>query len=126
MSDIISIQGLDKAEVLAALYHQATLWEGAIVVEPPFQHVAPEPLTVAAAREILDRSGGVVGAVNGKSLQVSLEGDLLDPARYDRSNGKGTAARAIAMVIRCKDSAAASSVCQGRPKLASGNATPAS
>lgn len=82
----ISLKGLNKAEVLAALYNNA---------RPQgmgFLHYAPEPMTTEQAAELLQD----YTYLKGRVMKVDLSGDELATWLYDRDNGKGAAASAIA------------------------------
>lgn len=101
MSDIISIKGLDKAAVFAALYNVARP-QGA-----GFLQYDPTPITAEMARKMMElgddtkRDFGHNGGnlyfdyVKGRVMKVDLSRDELDPRLYDRDNGHGSAARAI-------------------------------
>lgn len=88
MSDI-SISGLNKAVVLAALYNNA---------QPQglgFLHYNPEPMTTAQAEQVLE-STTYFDYLQGRVMKVSLASDEYFNGRlYDRDNGQGAAARAI-------------------------------
>lgn len=89
MTDKISIAGLSKARVLAALYNNSRpLGMG-------FFQYDPEPMTEQEAQSFLGADGGYFDYVNGRVLKVDLRGDSFDPCLYDRDNGKGAAAAAI-------------------------------
>ena len=81
---MISIAGLDKAEVLAALYNAA---------RPQgmgFLQYKPEPMTDREAREILDGGQDYFDYLNGRAMKVSLKSaDQLEERLYDRDNGAG-------------------------------------
>jgi hypothetical protein len=88
--DEISLQGLDKAEVLAALYNASRpLGLGAL---DPRAHSS---LSVAEARVLLEQRTHF-DYLHGRVMKVRLEGDAFFPGLYDRDNGAGAAARAIA------------------------------
>ncbi len=102
---MISIQGLDKAAVLAALYN-ASAPRGM-----GFLQYVPGPMTVEQAREVIAKRGDDMKAmfgvslhgsmyfdyVNGRPLKVDLKGEELNPAGYDGANGgAGAAERALA------------------------------
>jgi len=85
----ISIVGLDKAEVLAALYNAA---------RPQglgFLHYDPAPMTHQEAEALL-RQTTYFDYIKGRVLKVDLSGDEFDPSLYDRDNGQGAAERVIA------------------------------
>lgn len=84
----ISLEGLDKAEVLAALYN-ASKPQGM-----GFLHYDPEPMGTEEARSLLeDRT--YFGYLKGRVMKIDLGGDTLDTRGYDRDNGEGSAAQAI-------------------------------
>src|SRR3990172_3014512 len=92
MSEKISIAGLDKADVLAALYNTA---------RPQgmgFLHYTPDPMTKEEAAELL-KSGTYFDYVKGRVLKVNLAGDEVDPWGYNRDNGE-TAAELVIAVLR--------------------------
>jgi hypothetical protein len=88
----IDITGLNKAEVLAALYNKAST---------PGFFSGKETMTLKKAEKILDsveltRDGRVYfDYLNGRVLKVYLDRDLLRTALYDRDNGTGAAYAAI-------------------------------
>ena len=97
MSEKISIAGLDKGEVLAALYNSAKP-QGLGVL-----HYDPSPMSAEEARTMF--ASVISGAysdgrayfdyVKGRVMKVELSGDEFDPRLYDRDNGSGSAQRAI-------------------------------
>lgn len=89
MSDSIDLKGLNKAEVLAALYN-ASKPQGM-----GFMHYTPEPMTTEQAADLLERQT-YFDYLSGRVMKVDLAGDVLDPWGYDRDNGNGAAARALA------------------------------
>jgi hypothetical protein len=91
---VISITGLDKGAVLAALWNNAAL--------PP-AHVFPNPRTrpmtageghSALMVAIAARATGF-DYHEGRILKVNLASDEIDPWGYDRDNGNGLAERVI-------------------------------
>ena len=83
---MIDITGIDKADVLAALFNAATPQPGDEYVMPP-----------AKARILIDghpRKSLVFGEMNGRMLMVDLVDDF-DPTAYDAEQGEGAAAAAI-------------------------------
>jgi hypothetical protein len=91
--DKIDIKGLDKAELLSALFNAATPvgkgFESAIkgyVMTVEFASIA----VVAAGVERIDYLKGV-------PLKLVISGDELDPFLYDRDHGEGRAA----MIVEC-------------------------
>lgn len=84
----VSIVGLDKVDVLIALYNNS---------RPQgmgFLHYDPKPMTRDEAEKLLQRST-YFDYLNGRVMKVNLEGDDFDPWLYDRDNGEGSAQRAI-------------------------------
>lgn len=88
----IDITGLNKAEVLAALYNNARTLS--IFSDK-------ETITIRNAEKILDsveltRDGRVYfDYLNGRVLKLYLDRDTIDPALYDRDNGQGATYAAI-------------------------------
>lgn len=90
MSEKISLVGLDKAAVLAALYN-ASKPQGM-----GFIHYNPAPMTIEQAQHLLDQSPRkYFDYLAGRVMKVDLSGDELDTWCYDRDNGEGAAAAAI-------------------------------
>ncbi len=92
MSDshpFIAIGHLKKAAVLAALYNASRpLGMG-------FMAYNPEPMTIDQAETLLQRQTDF-DYLQGRVMKIRFSGDMLDPRLYDRDNGQGAAARAIA------------------------------
>jgi hypothetical protein len=95
MAEPINIAGLDKAAVLCALFN-ACAPGGALAFLAAV--AAPQDMTMEEARELLAQSPRF-DYVRGRPLKVSLDGDLLDPRLYDRDQGQGAAARALAGLL---------------------------
>lgn len=96
MTENVDISGLDKAEVLAALFNASR------PQRMGFHHPhCLEDLTVASAQEILEGEPRFpwnpfkFDYVNGRPLKVDLRGDTFDPTSFDENNGEGAAARAV-------------------------------
>lgn len=88
MTDQISIKGLNKATVLAALYNASS------PQRMGFMAYDPAPMEVEEAQDIL--SGQTYfDYLKGRVMKIDLSGDDLSPWDYDRDNGAGTAARVI-------------------------------
>ena len=109
---MISIKGLDKAAVLAALYNASH------PLRMGFLHYDPKPMTIEEAREMIGAGDDTTQAfgkfvhgdrqlyfdyLKGRVMKVDLSGDELDPRLYDRDNGQGAAARAIAALTADSD-----------------------
>lgn len=91
MSNEIDITGLDKADVLAALYNASRpLGLGALFYTP--QGMTHEEAQAAIAQ------GTDFDYLHGRVMKVNLAGDSFDPWLYDRDNGYGAAERAVASV----------------------------
>lgn len=94
MSDTIDISHLNKAEVLAALYN-ASKPQGLGLL-----HFNPAPMTTEEAAELLGRQANpreiYFDYLKGRVMKVNLLPNQLDPFLYDRDNGNGEAARALA------------------------------
>jgi hypothetical protein len=86
---MIDITGLDKAEVLMALYGAARVQGLGIF------HQRREPLPYDEAVAVLARTS-YVDYLHGRVLKVELGGETLDEYLYDRDNGPGAALRALA------------------------------
>ena len=84
MSDKVSIEGLDKAEVLAALFNGART-QGLGFLQP-----SSGAMETPEARELLKRGAGF-DYLKGRVLKVNLSEDNFDPWGYDRDNGQGAA-----------------------------------
>ena len=88
----ISLEGLDKAAVVPALYNASKpLGMG-------FLYYDPLPMTIEEARELLKESVDF-DYLKGRVMKVYLGGDELDPWGYDRDNGQGAASRAISALV---------------------------
>jgi len=85
---MIDIRGLDKAEVLAALYN-ASRPQGMGLL-----HFDPKPMTKDEAAALL-KDGAYFDYVKGRVMKVSLQTDDLEERLYDRDNGTGAAFRAL-------------------------------
>lgn len=99
MDATIDISGLDKGSVLAALYN-ASRPQGL-----GFLHYDPKPMTPAQGTEILkeEPNSPRFDYLNGRVLKIRLDRDALDPVDYDRDNGQGAAAKAIAALRQSCD-----------------------
>ena len=88
MTELISLIGLEKTDVLMALYNAA---------QPQgmgFLHYDPTPLTPDEAKELLAQ-GDYFDYLRGRIMKVDLGGDTLDPRLFDRDNGEGSAKAVI-------------------------------
>lgn len=87
---MISLAGLDKADVLCALYDASRpLGLGHL-------HYDPAPMKRDEAAALLEqRERKYIDYLHGRVMKVDLSGDEFDPWLYDRDNGSGAAERAI-------------------------------
>ena len=94
----MNIEGLDKAEVLAALYN------GSRQQGMGFRQTrGAEGMTVEQAREELtNNEQQYFDYLHGRVMKISLCGDELNTALYNRDNGEGAAERIIEGVMQNK------------------------
>jgi hypothetical protein len=91
----IDITGLDRAEVLAALFNRAQQQGNGFV------HLRGAagtlPMTAEEAQAQITAAGGDLyfDYLNGRVMKVDLTPDSLDEWGYDRDNGQGAAAMAL-------------------------------
>ena len=88
----INIAGLDKARVFAELFNDA---------RPQgmgFIHFVPGDITAEQAAPVIASGQTYFDYVQGRVMKVDLSGDEFDPWLYDRDNGPGAAARAVARI----------------------------
>lgn len=102
MSDTIDISGLNKAEVLAALYN-ASKQQGMGFMhrrgaEPMSKEQAEEELRAAGADPYFDY-------LHGRVMKISLKDDALRTGLYDRDNGEGAAHAALAHLLQTSTAA---------------------
>ena len=91
----MNIAGLDKAEVLAALYNGSRQQGMGFL-----QTRGAEDMTVEQAREELAKNErGHFDYLHGRVMKIDLRGDELETWLYDRDNGQG-AAEAIIDALR--------------------------
>ncbi len=93
----IFIEGLDKAEVLAALYDSAKTTDSSL---------PPHHMSLDEARLLLDSGQTSFDDVLGRAIQVDLKRDTVYAGRYDAQNGFGTAKQVIEK-LRANPSSAA-------------------
>lgn len=98
---MVSIKGLNKADVLATLYNNSRpLGMG-------FIHYTPEPMMKSEAQKLLDdypQCGDnqiYFDYLKGRVMKVDLTSDTeFDECLYDRDNGEGAAQRAIDSITK--------------------------
>jgi hypothetical protein len=93
---MIDITNKPKHKILAAL-HNAARSQGFGLFNPNGAH----DMSDADAQQIIEQRRGNLcfDYLNGRVLKVDLSGTEFDPCLYDRDNGQGAAARAIASLI---------------------------
>ena len=88
---MLNIEGLDKAEVLCALYNASKVQGMGI-----FQATGA-PMLVEEARELLTQTTDF-DYLHGKVMKINLKSDIeFEEWLYDRDNGQGTAQ----IIIEC-------------------------
>lgn len=80
---MINIKGLDKAEVLAALFNGSTQQGMGVLDER-----GASDMTVDQAREIL-KTQSDFDYLRGRVMKIDISGDKIDPRLYDRDRGQG-------------------------------------
>lgn len=107
---MIDIKGLNKAEVLKALY------DGSYIQGMGFMQAVPEgTVTVEHCKMLLETTGyPYFDYLYGRVLKVDLSKDAFDERLYDRDNGQGTAAR---IIDRLKRKNSATSINYGMLRL---------
>lgn len=95
MNETVSIAGLDKAAVLAALYNEAR------VQGMGFLQAKPGDMTVEQARELIARFPEhdrriAFDYLYGRVMKIDIGEDDVNPRLYDRDNGEGACSDAIA------------------------------
>ena len=106
---VVNIAGLDKAEILAALYNRA------IVLGLGRLHAVSGDMAVDEARQLLTGSS-YFDYLKGRVMKVDLSGDTLDTRLYDRDNGTGKGEQIIEAVRAKKAVPGMSTVVPPRPE----------
>lgn len=90
---MVSIAGLDKAALLAALYNNAKIQGRGI------GHATAEPMTAEEASRVIGGNNEQLRMsfdyLRGRVLKIELAGDEMEEWLYDRDNGEGKAGRVI-------------------------------
>ena len=88
---MVSIEGLDKAEVHLALYN-ASYIQGMMGFL-----AAVDNYGIEDARKDIEEHGDDLyfDYLHGKVMKVDINGDEFDPRLFDRNNGEGAAEKAI-------------------------------
>lgn len=99
MSDTIDISGLDKAEVLAALFNGGRQ-QGMGTLDT----TGRQSMSIDDARQYTSATDHAqyYDYLRGRVMKVDLSGDELDPRLYDRDNGSGAALRALEPLLSAK------------------------
>ena len=95
-SHVIDISRKDPAAVLVALYNASKPLGMGIL------QFTPGNMSLEEARHLLAQSR-YFDYLHGRVMKVTIEGPTLNPWLYDRDNGQGAAARAIANVPDMKN-----------------------
>ena len=92
----INIKGLDKAEVLAALYN-ASQQQGM-----GFFHARGQSgMNVEQARQEIEKNPALYfDYLHGRVMKISLKHDEMEERLYDRDNGNGAAQRALSHLLQ--------------------------
>lgn len=100
----ISIEGLDKAAVLAALFN-GSRQQGMGFMNAGGQ----QPMTIEKAQAVIDRCNGDLyfDYLGGRVLKVDIGGNMLQTHLYNRDIGDGAAERIIDKLRGTAKSAAA-------------------
>jgi hypothetical protein len=100
---IVNIAGLNKAEVLAALYN-ASRPQGM-----GFLHYDPKPMTMEEAEELIEHCGPdrlSFDYLKGRVMKINLSEDEVNTFYYNRDNGENAAENVIEILRAGKGTAA--------------------
>ena len=99
MSEQISIEGLDKAQVLAALFNHSKQQGMGF-----YDRSGASQMTAEQAAKDIERMDGRLyfDYHLGRVMKVDIAGDSFSPRLYDRDNGQGAAAAAIDSIRQAK------------------------
>jgi|GEM_PF-6530094 len=100
MAQRLDISGLDKAELVAALFNRSKSGYSK-------DSGTNKDMTIDQAREAIAKQGGRArfpNELHGRPMMVDLDGDSFDPSGYDGYVGEGAARR---VVVRLQDEARA-------------------
>ena len=105
---MIDIKGLNKAEVLKALY------DGSHIQGMGFLQAVPEgTVTVEHCKMLLETTGyPYFDYLYGRVLKVDLSKDEFDERLYDRDNGQGVAERVIRRLRNSNTKAPKTGICR--------------
>lgn len=112
----ISLQGLDRAEVLAALYNaskpQGLGFLQARMVDMPKAEAA-EYIKTHTREGPAGRAQCYFDYLLGRVMKVDIGGDVLRTFLYDRDNGPGAAFRALGPLLKARSVTAARGAQEG-------------
>jgi hypothetical protein len=99
----VNISGLDKAELLAALYNRAiVLGLGALHADPADMTAEEAATHIAQAKHPRAKSESIYfDYLKGRVMKVDIGGDEMTTAVYNRDMGPG-AAEAVVAALRAK------------------------
>lgn len=91
MAELVDVKGINKAELLAALYN-ASHAQGMGIYE-----ATSAPMTKEEASKLLSNTPRMYfDYLKGRIMKISVLDDQVDPWGYDRDNGSGSVARIVA------------------------------
>jgi hypothetical protein len=90
---MINIEGLNKAEILAALWNKSKTQGISFLANNGSNYMTKEQ-----AEEHL-KEDTYFDYLNGRVMKVDLSGNEFNPALYDRDNGQGSALKAIESIL---------------------------
>ena len=88
---MINIANMNKAEVLAKLFNSSKQ-QGMGFLDSS----GASEMSLSEAQEVIDSGQTYFDYLRGRVMKVDLSGDEFSPALYDRDNGEGAAAAALA------------------------------
>jgi hypothetical protein len=91
----INIKGINKAELLAALFN-ASRQQGLGALDSR----GSNSMTKEKAEAVIAEQGLDFDYLFGRVMKINLDKDELWTGLYDRDNGQGAAARAIAHLVK--------------------------
>jgi hypothetical protein len=94
MNDDIDISDFDKVDVLCRL-HAAARQQGLGRFQPDVP-ITPQEASDIIENRLIEGAGLYFDYLGGRVMKVDIAGDTLNPRLYDRDNGEGAAARALA------------------------------
>jgi hypothetical protein len=83
----IDITGIDKAELLAALYNNAGVYGAGLFSQKELGNEAGKMMTKEQAQEYIDNRGLSIDYLHGKRMKVNLQGDRFNARRYNDDGG---------------------------------------